>query len=319
MRALLLLPLAAAGAWAAADVRTAARWGPKEVGVVVLGPAGGPEWLQTAKELQKALGPGVPLEAALGPPGTRSLQQALDRLQQARVRRIVVLPFFLDTESPDVEQAKYVLGIQEYPSRAFMTRKHANLGQTRVRRALAKAPLVMTTALDGDPAAVEALLAAAKPASRDPRSEAVILAGRGSGDRASDELTTRRMSEAARALQKSGGFRVAVGALLLPEAEQAQREKAAQALRQLVRSLSGGGRVIVLPYALTQDGFERSLKRGLDGLFCKVQEKAMLPHPALARWAARKLAESRDLPDMVRFKDAAGRALPPPERKRIVK
>ncbi len=79
--------------------------------------------------------------------------------------------------------------------------------------------------------------------------------------------------------------------------------------------MTRGGRVVIVPWLMTQDGSARSWKRILENPFLRWVDKGLLPDDGLARWAAAKAEGLRGTADQVRFKDA-GQALPEAERKR---
>lgn len=294
--------------------------------MLAVGAVGGGELSAFLKDLRRELGPHVPIRDLSYPVGTRSLQRALDGLTAEKALKIAVVPLDLASESPELEHLRYLLGVSEFPSSAYLESWRMS-GRT-IPRARTKTPIAAARALDDDPVAAEILLDRARALSRRPSEETVVVVGWGRGDDA-DGARRERLEGFAARLRRDGGFRDARGHLLLPPAappaEVRLGTRAApkdpegesrRALRETVRDLSKRGRVLVLPYLLARDGRERELKKLMEGLFCRYDGKPLLPDPRLARWAAERARQAAREEDMARHKDA-GRA-PPTDRKRFI-
>jgi sirohydrochlorin ferrochelatase len=313
------------------------RFGAKPLGVLLLTSVGGPGWDKTVAEIQKGLGRDMPLETVVGTPSPPDLRHALERLKAARAEKIVVVPVYLHSDDDDLDQIHYILGMKKYPSAGFMKAGHAHMSQIVIKRAVfnfKKPPIVLTQALDADPALPDALLERAKKLGHDPALEAVVLVGGGSGDMARDQAYRTILERHAKALRRNGRYRAVRAVLVasdapplrdqtpdlsksrgsrLPSSADSGRE-----LREAVQALSNKGHVIVLPYLLTPDGSERAYRKTLENAFILWDGKGMLPHERIASWIKARIVEGSGLPDMVKFRDE-GLALPPPERKKVVR
>jgi hypothetical protein len=214
-----------------------------------------------------------------------------------------------------------------------MLRRNAHLaGRVIPRAAPDKAtPLVMTPALDGALVLEEMLLSRVRDLSREPENEALVLAGEGFGSEKEDAGRRALLERLASKLRKRARLRAARAALLPspddrpafapPPANRTGRlrsgdEKGAE-LREAVRDLGRGGRVLVVGVALGPSGSERAFEQLLQGLFCRWSGKALLPDPRMSAWIKAKAAGGLKLPDMVKDRDE-GRALPASRAKRIV-
>ena len=318
LRPLLLLSLCACAAGAVPA--QASPWGKQPYGLVIVGEGGGADadWDKFVAELRKAFGKRYPMETFSGPVATRDLQQSLDRLKAAKVQKIIVVPVFLSSQDPALEQLQYLLGLRQFPSEAFLS--SWKMKAQIVPRVKVPAPLVLTWALDDDPVIAEILYSRAKEMSREPRKESVVIVGEGLAKDADNAVLQRRLDGLSQKVAKQGGFSAVRAVLLRPDAEKApmQAERTEHALTKTIRGLSYTSRVIVVPYLLTRDGRARAWRKDLDNLFFRWNEKGLLPDARLGRWVDAQVGSFRDTADMVRFKDA-GQALPPPERKRNVK
>ncbi|MEK7744479.1 MAG: hypothetical protein AAB576_05460 [Elusimicrobiota bacterium] len=299
-------------------------FGPKELGLLVLGQGGGEEWKKFSQALAKSLGAEIPVEVNAGSPGTSDLLRSLEKLKTARVKKIAVVPLYLRSDDPDLEQARYLLGIAQYPSEGVMKGEHSRMGSARIKRALTKIPLSMTQALDEDPAVSQALSERALQMSREPERDAVIVVELGRADDQGSEARLRALQGHAKRVREAGKFRDARAVLLRSDAPKVPgtapdlgkkigrgaKESSLRELRDAVRELSSQGRVIAVPCLLAKDGSERRMRKALEGLFHQWKGEALLPSDALASWTLTRMEEARRLPDMIKFRDE-GKALPP--------
>lgn len=290
-------------------------WSEKAYGVLLVGPDGGADWKAFVDQVKKRLGPEVPLEAFAGPLEPKSLQKSLDRLQSARARKVAVVPVFLNADSMELAQLRYILGLEKLPSRAFLEA----WGMTRrvVPRVKTKAALALAAPLGADPAAAAALARLAKDGARRGPPESVLLVGTGAADDEEDAARRKELDALLALLAKDHGLAGARGWLLRPASKEKPRQEAEsqKALKDLAQGMARGARVVVVPWLLTRDGTTRSWKKVLDNPFLRWVEKGLLPDEGLARWAAARADALRAEPDQVRFKDP-GQPLPEAERKR---
>lgn len=298
--------------------QAAAPWGPKDWGVLVVGGPGSPQGGKPVAALRDGLKGKFPLEFAFGLADPREIQKGIDRLTARRVKKIVVVPLALSSQSDAMEETKYVLGLRKEPSAEFFKAGRNRSGYTTIKRVQTKLPVVMASALDEHPFLAEILAARAKELSERPAKERVLIVGRGSAAAADHELAQRQLAALARKVKALGGFAGAEALLLRDDAPEKARAQARAAMRKAVSAWSREGRVIVVPHLLTPDGFEREVRKTLDGVFHKWSGKTLLPDPRLSDWVEAKAREAADMPDMRLYKDA-GRPIPPPERKRLLR
>lgn len=297
---------------AALALAAAAPWEAKPFGVLLVGGAGNPKAVGV---LQAGLKGKFPVEFAFGLGDFKEIQRGIDRLSALRVKKVVVVPLALASESPAMEQTKYVLGLRKDPDPEYF--KAAASGYTNVRRAQTKLPVVMSSALDDHPLVAEILAARAQELSENPARERVVLVGRGAASDAENEVAARHLSALAERVREKGKYGEARGLLLREDAEEKKRDASRTALRKAVAALSRSGKVLVVPHLLAPDGTERSIRKVLDGLFYSFNGKALMPDTRLAQWVEAKAAEAAALPNMRQHKDT-GRPVPPPERKRLL-
>jgi sirohydrochlorin cobaltochelatase len=298
-----------------AGASAAAPWEAKPFGVLLVGGSGSSAGGKGLASLRDGLKGKFPVEFAFGLGDFKEIQRGIDRLSALKVKKLVVVPLVLASESSAVEETKYVLGMRKDPDPAFF--KQSGAGYTNVRRAQTKLAVVMSSALDDHPLVSDILAARAKELSEKPEREKLVLIGRGAADDAENEVAARHLSTLARRVKDKVKFSEAHAFLLREDAEPKARAKAHKELRKTVGILSRSGKVIVVPHLLATDGTERSIRKLLDGLFYAFNGKGLMPDARLAQWVEDKAREAAELPDMRQHKDA-GRPIPPPERKRLL-
>lgn len=294
-----------------------APWGKKDFGVLLAGPGGGSDWDQLIGELRKTLGKTRPVQAVAGAYGTRELQRAIESLQAEQVKKIVVVPLYLHSESRDTEQLRYMLGLREHPSKEYL--EAWGMTARVVKRAKAKVPVVVSRGLDDDSLVAEILLLRAQGLSREPAKETVVLLGDGAADDAANERLAAVLGSLAGKMMVRSRFAGVESALLRPDSatKKDQARKSAEALRARLSALSRKSRVLVVPHLLARDGSERALKKKLDNLFVRYKGEALLPDKRLASWIESRAKEAAGGEDMVKFKDE-GRALPAEKKQRFI-
>ena len=310
---------AALVALALARAAAASPWEKKEWGALVIGGAATSDSGRGTPKMAEALRRKFPVEFVLGLGDAREIQSGIDRLTAQNVRKIVVVPLVLTTESAAMEQTQYVLGLRKEPSEDFFKAPHGHSGYTTSRRVQTKLPVVMSSGLDDHPLVAEILAARAKEVSQHPKREWVFVVGRGGAADAENELTQRHLAALARSVAELGGFAGARAFTVRDDAPEAKtRAQAESALRKAVASLSRSSRVIVVYAYLAPDGLEREVRRILDGTFFAPNTKGLIGDPRLAKWIEAKAREAAAMPNMRRFKDA-GRPLEKPDAKRVLR
>lgn len=276
---------------------------PKPFGVLLLGESGDRDLSQAVDGLRRALSPKFPLEFAAGPADKKAIEKAVQSLESRHVRMIVAVPLFLSSFSEAMDQNRFLLGIRETPSKEFLEAPHShNRSYGMTTRIRTKLPVVLTKALDGHPLLVEILAERARPLSRDPAREALVLVGQGPASAAAAKDWLASAQAIAEKVRQKGGFKAASAAALPQGPGQQDREKAENDLRALVRKLRLEGRVIAIPLELTRAGIQSRIPKVLDGLFVRFDGKTILPDPLIARWISESAAEGSKLPDMRLFK-----------------
>jgi hypothetical protein len=301
----------------------------KPFGLLVLGAGGDRDWKTAVDAMSKKFSRDLPFDFAEGEADVQAIQKAVDRLQAARVKKLVVVPLYPTSNSPLMDETRFIFGIREDPSPEFFRAGHASAGYAMVRRAQIKLPVVLTQALDDNPLVVEVLTSRALALSRHAPDEAVILVGLAPASAPAEGNLLRRSAQTpaakpdssedeyrqtlaalAERVRAKGGFKSGGAAVLEPDAlHQSDRQHHEDELRKQVWELSRSQRILIVPHALTGEVSSRIIARALQGTFVRRSEKGLLPDDRIVRWVDETARQAAGLPDMRAFKDA-GRPLP---------
>jgi len=303
----------------ASDYGTSGNFGVKKgYGILLLAHGGGRDWNRAVDDVRKTVSAKkIPIEVAFGMADPAAIQSAIDRLAEQRAQKIVVVPLFISSHSEVIDQTMYVLGMRQTPSEEFMNAPHSHMAHSTVKRAQAKVPLVMTSALDDHPIVADILLDRAKSLSRNPSKEFVLLVGHGPLRDVDNQVWLQTMNRLGAKVQKQGGYKGVFAATLRDDSPPEDRKKADKVLRDLVSRLGKKGPVLVVPHLISAGGIEKHVQASLNGLFYKWNGKTLLPDSRMAHWVLETAAKNADKPNMRKFTDA-GKPLPPPEQKRLV-
>jgi len=300
----------------------------KPFGVLLLGETGGKELREALAAMTTTFAPQFPFEFAGGAADVKAIQKAVDRLQDAHIKKLVVVPLYAASRSPLMEQTRYIFGIRQDPAPEFFTAAHRPSGYALVRRVQSRGrlPVVLTAAPDDDPLVVDILTSRALQLSKHPAAEALVLVGLAPAAAPRDETVLGQaaspqpptgedeyrqlLSSLTERVRARGSFQSAHAAVLQPYAQhQSERKRHEDTLRSLVRGLSRSQRVLVVTYAVTGGEAAPHILRALQGTFMRYNEKGLLPDDRMVRWVAGAIRRGAALPDMRAYKDA-GRPLP---------
>jgi len=297
-------------------------WGASsEYGILLLAHGGDPNWNREVLRLRDQLAPEVPTEAAFGmfidQVQVREIQNTLNRLERRQVKKVVVVPLFVNSESEVMDQIRYVLGVAESPSRTLRERIaataargqtpaptfHSHFGSAAADRVRTNLPLVLTPALDDHPVMDEILLERARALSHQPQRETVFLVGHGAVEEDKDRRWLETLGRVAGRVQQRGAFKAVQPATLRDDSPEEVRAKAVRSLREKVqRARRDGGRALVVPVLIARGGIEPKISKALDGLIFAWDGRTLMPHPAIRRWVLEMAAWGAGQEDMRKYK-----------------
>ena len=289
------------------------RAAPAPYGILLLAHGGDASWNGEIEKLRVQVNAKVPAETALGMADPRSLQAAVDRLEKRGVARIVAVPLFVQSRSEVLDQMRYALGLTDKPSEALraglerMAAAHAghaaggvnphaaSMGHAHafsLERVKARAPLVLTPALDDHPLGARILTERAKALSKKPARETVVLVAHGPSDDAALPAWEAALANLAAAVKEGGQYKGAVSVMLRDDSPPPVRAAAVVKLRQIVAGGAAKGRVLVVPVLIARGGIEKKIVKDLDGLDYAWDGKTLMPHAGFDAWVLDRAASA---------------------------
>lgn len=291
-------------------------------GVLILAYGVGGSWRKDLGTLRAQLkGHAVEsVERVEGSPDGVGVQRALDKLLNQHVGKVVAVPLATLSESPSVDEARYLFGIREEPvndrpdarEKEMKAPHSANKSALvlpsdgrRLKRLASRVPLVLTATIDRSPVLAEILADRAKALSRDPAKDAVVLVGVGPRSDAALKTWKTSASAVAEQVRRKGGFRKAAVAAVRSGVRAGQQDQDRTEIRSTFHALTSEGRVVVVPLAPDGSLVERMLKRDLGNTAYRWDGKGLLGDRRLVDWVAATAEAASKLPDVRQYKDGA--------------
>jgi len=202
------------------------------------------------------------------------IQDGIDRLEQAGVTDIIVVPLFVSSGSTHLDEIAWALGLKAEPGRP------TDMARYRVR-----ARLYMTGPIDDDPEIARLIAGKLRPMSEDPSRELVLLVGHGSDEAGFRERWSRTLDSLAQQVRAIGGYAGADYALLMPDEIPGKMAK--------WRNRHPEWTVLAAPVFLSEGYFTReAVPRRLASWPHRYGGWALLPSPLVTEWMARRIAEA---------------------------
>jgi hypothetical protein len=240
--------------------------GDKPYGLIVLVTGTGSDWKKVMADVAKKVEGEFPVLEA---PATdrKQIQQAIDKLKAARVKKIVVVPLELSSYSVLMDQVRYLLGIRKEPSADFLLGAKAGAGGARsdvkIKRVVSKVPVVLSTALDDAPVVADLLAARALAQTKRPGKEAVLMIAQASQADIDNSQWLGVIESLGPKVMIKGGFAAAKAVVLPSDAPQAKRDEKLRELRTGAQQLRRqAGSLIVLPLTLDRERSPRAFPTG---------------------------------------------------------
>lgn len=260
---------------------------PETTGVLVLahgmhgghGSEGSP-WETSVLKAVEPLKSKYPMEVAFGMADPLTIKEAVHKLEEKGVSKIIVVPLFISSHSPIIGNSRYILGLQDELPKTTSIKS--------LPKVESKARFNMTGAMDDSLLVAEILLERAAELSNNPAKETVILIGHGPNDEEENRLWLEDMGRLAYYVREKGVFRKVWVATIRMDAPKEVKQEAIYKLRLLVETSGKEGRVIIVPHFLAP-GVEREIVKALEGLSYDFNEKTLLPHNNITRWVERKV------------------------------
>lgn len=237
------------------------------------------KWVQlvrdacTAVKLPEAL-KDAPVECAFLELVEGSLiQDGIDRLEQAGVREMIVVPLFISSGSTHMDEIAWALGVKEQPAL-----------ETDIEPYRVQARIHLCEPIDDDPEIAEILAEKLAPLSTRPAEELVLLVGHGSQEPGFHERWQRGLTSLAEQVKQLGGYAAADTVMLLPD-------QAASTMLDWQRKRPDL-KVLLAPVFLSEGYFtNKVIPQRFNGYAYQYNGQSLLPSPRVTAWMERKIRE----------------------------
>lgn len=317
MRAALLVLLAAAAHAAPAGFGDSSM-GKKAFGVLLIAGEAGGAWRKELPNLRAQL-PGVAVESADTMTDARTLQKALDKLKSQHVEKVVAVPLELVSESPAMDQLRWLFGIRADPADdkpdtssptaapAFKPKTQSTIvlpGSGKAGKRLKfEGELVLTATIDKSAALAEILAERATSQSRHPAKEAVVLVGRAPRSDKGLEAWKTATAAIAESVRLKGGFREAAVLYVRDGVRAPQQDKDRADNKATLRGLTTQGGVVAVPLAADGKFVGQLLQKQLGAGGYRWNGKGVLGDARFTDWVGAISKAASSLPDARQYKD----------------
>lgn len=248
-----------------------------------------------------------------------ALQKAVERLERQRPGKIVAVSLEPLSESPAMNQTRFLLGVRDAASEDRPDPESAGLSGGRksvlvpdasrpkwLKRVKSSTPIVLAASMDQSPLLAAVLADRARRLTRDPARDTVLLVGQGPrSDRAlkSWQVAADAVAEQVRA---KGGFARGAAVHVRDGVRASQRDRDRDALKAKLSELAAHGTVIAVPLAPDGRRLERLLRQAAGGSAgYRWDGQGVLGDPRFLDWINAAAAAAAKLPDGRRYIDTA--------------
>ena len=272
-------------------------------GILLLAHGGSDDWNREVLALADRIDSSRPVEVAFGMANKRAIQNAVDRLTERDVSRIVAVPLFISSHSSVLRATEYLLGSRnEAPpelqafarmgARRDSGRADTDPGLDRTTRVETTVPISVTTALDSHSLVAEILISRAVDVSRTPEDEIVVLVAHGPSSAEDNDLWLDNMRSLAERMHARTRFSRIESLTVRDDAPDPVQSEATAELRAVVEgAVQDGKSVLIVPLLLAYGGVEVGIRRRLEGLPYRMARQALLPDERLGQWVLVQAAE----------------------------
>ena len=211
------------------------------------------------------------------------VQLALDDLEAAGAKTVVVIPILATRYNELMRQWEYIFGLRDEAE--FVT----------VPQVKTKLKVVMASPPEDDPLIGEILIDWANELSSDPSKETVIVAAHGATSDADNAKELKILDNLARMVQEDGGFAEVVGITLQDDAPAEVRDANVAKLRKVAETAKAQGReVLVVTNLIGTRTIQPKLRKDLKGLDYKFNAKGITQHDNFEEWMGETIREALD-------------------------
>lgn len=251
------------------------------------------QWNERVRQIAGLAETGGPVEVAflMGPEAeARPFQEVVAALVARGASQIVVVPLLVSSHSGHYEQLRWLAG--EIDSLSGTMAHH--LEMAGITRPADPSRVRLAAALDDAPELADVLADRALALAESPRDQALFLIGHGPNSAEDHARWMANLRPVADRVGRISGFRDVKLGLVRDDAPAEVRAEAVRGIRETIalqREMTGRP-VVVVPVLVSEGRVSREkIPTDLDGLDVVYTGEPILPHPALARWIARRVTD----------------------------
>lgn len=267
---------------------------PGTVGTIVVAHGGSDEWNAPVLQIAEQAPTSGPVEVSFlmgdAAPDYR-FQDAAARLVEQGAARIVAVPLLASSHSGHYDQLRYLTGELDTLHDNMME----HLEKAGIHRPELNVPIHLAPAIDGSMETATILSERALALADEPAGQALFIVGHGPNPAEDYAGWMANLRPVADSVARLTGFRDVKLGLVRDDAPEAVRAEAVRRIRELIELQNGltGRDVVVVPLLISKGYVTEKLGRDLEGLPVVYDGEALLPHPELASWIARRVREAK--------------------------
>lgn len=201
------------------------------------------------------------------------IQLAVDDIEAAGARTIVVVPIVSTRYNTMMRQWEYIFGRRDEAAYATVDQVDSD------------AEILMAPPPGDDPLVAEILIDHAMELSEDPSGEFVVIAAHGPQDPADNEKALAELKTLARYVREDGGFAGTDAMTLQDDTPPEVRDRNVEKLRAIVAGARDQGYdVIVVTNLIGTRTIQSKLRSDLKGLDYRFSAKGITEHPNFMKW-----------------------------------
>lgn len=209
------------------------------------------------------------------------IQSAINQLEAAGARKIVVVPAALSPNGTVYGQWAYYLGEREEAAYLSAPRMTSNV------------PLTFADPLARHPMAASMLLDHALEISESPDNEFLLIVGHGPAEPAANEIELRTIRKHAESVKAAGGFADVKGYNFQDDSPPEVRAANVNTMRGWIEQAGAAGLdVIMVGYLLSTRGIQHKIPEDFAGLEFTFNEKGLSAHRDFAKWVQANALET---------------------------
>ena len=291
--------------------------GKKPYGVLILAYDTGGAWKTELGHIRSEL-KGVAVESVESAGDGTAIQRGLDRLKTQHVDKVVAIPLELVSESPVMDELRYLFGIRAEPTSDKPDALRPGMAPVKgknpsaliftgkgPKRLKSDAELVLTATIDKSPELAGILADRAKALAREPAKEAVIIVGLAPRSDKGLDVWKTAATAIAESVRVKGGFREAAIIWVRDGTRAGQQDKDREENRATLRRLITAGGVVAVPLAPDGRRVGQLLQRQLGTSGYRWNGKGLIGDPRLTAWVLAISKAASTLPDVRQYKDNA--------------